>query len=212
MSAASVLAFKRQQLDEAGPTIQPHANIQTGGSKPWQVLSPGGLNVVPFPGLQADAVRLCAYQVPTGQSGACTGLAIQVVNSTNYVDGAGNAAWHIAKNGAPVPGYETILTQLGSLQQPLGTYILLQENDVIEVWVQGPTYYTSPGVPMPPNGYSIALLTGYVCYGGQGTYVNPSPAGGQPQRGAAPNRYGAHSNNGSQPNSFYPGSSQRRRF
>lgn len=166
-----VLQFKRELLHSQKPTIQPEANLQTGSTKPWQVISPGGQAQIAYPALNANAVILCSYTVPPGMSGVLKKLAI-VHNGAagSFVDNSGDAVWHVTLNGASVPGYETILCQLGSFEIPNDVYVFLQENDTLAIWVQGPVF--AGGVP--PVGYPAALMTGYLAYGGQGTYYNPT--------------------------------------
>jgi hypothetical protein len=178
-----VLAGKRAWIDSQKPTIQPEANLQTGSTKPWQAISPGGRAQIPYPELGELAVILCQYQVPAGMSGALKKIAI-VHNGAagSFVDNSGTAAWHMTLNNAAVPGYETILSQLGSFEIPIDVYLLLQENDVLAIWVQGPVYDT--GAPAPPVGFPAALMTGYLAFGGQGTYYNPSGSGNAPHHHA----------------------------
>ena len=170
---------KLEYLHSQKPTIQPEANLQTGSTKPWQVISPGGLAQIAYPALNANAVILCSYTVPPGMSGALKKLAIVHNGAANsFVDNSGTAAWHMTLNGASVPGYETILSQLGSFEIPNDVYVFLQENDTLAIWVQGPVY--TAGAPAPPVGYPAALMAGYLAFGGQGSYYDPNAKPQQP--------------------------------
>lgn len=191
----AILERKLRMLHSAEPTIQPTANVQAAGNKPWQVYAPGGAAQIAFPAEGANAVLLCQYQVPPLQSGALTGL-VTSANASNLVDNSGAAVWHLILNGISVPGFEDILSQLGSFQNPLQTYVTLQENDLLQLWVAGSTYAVASA-----TGYASGLLSGYVSYGGQGTYYDPRE-GGEPRRGAAQNRDYRGSDNGRAPNSF----------
>ena len=132
----SLLDRKLAMLHRAQATIQPTANVQSAGNKPWQVYAPGGAAQLAFPVLGANAILLCQYQVKPLQSGALTGLVTAAVAS-NFVDNSGAAVWHLTLNGAAVPGFEDILSQLGSFQNPLQTYVTLQDNDLVQLWVAG---------------------------------------------------------------------------
>lgn len=216
-----VLNRKLDYLHSRTPTIQPEANIQAAGNKPWQVISPGGIYQIGYPALDLYAVVLCSYQVPPGMTGALNALAI-VHNGAqgSFVDNSGLAVWHLTINGSSVQGYENILSQLGSFENPLGTYVLLQENDLLQVWVGGPTF--DLGSPNPPVGFPAALMAGYVCFGGQGTYNNPRTAAGAgngqptvpgfPLRGNGTGRYARGTNNGSPNNQFGTGPGRNRKF
>jgi hypothetical protein len=205
-----VIEAKFRHIHSLEPSIQSQANVQAAGNKPWQTLSPGGQNLISYPALGADAVILCAYYVPPSMSGALTALAI-VHNGAagSFVDNSGLAAWHLTLNGAPVPGYETILSQLGSFENPYGIYLPLQENDIVAIWVQGPVY--NNGNPAPPIGTPSALMSGYLCFGGQGTYYNPREDGNTPRANGS-SRYARGAQNGSMPNQFSQGISRNRQF
>ena len=201
---AELLNRKLGMLDHAGPTIQTTANIQAAGNKPWQVYAPGGSDQVAFPPVGDNAVLLCQYQVAPMQSGALTGLVTAATGGSNFVDNSGTAVWHLTLNGISVPGFENILSQLGSFQNPLQTYVTLQESDLLQLWVAGSIYAVASA-----TGYASGLLSGYVCYGGQGTYYDPREAGGAGggstealRRGNAQNRSFRGSDNGRAPNSF----------
>lgn len=194
-AANAILERKLAMLDAAEATIRPTANIQAAGNKPWTVYAPGGANQIAFPALYNNAVLLCSYQVPPMQSGALTGM-VTAANASNFVDNAGAAVWHLVLNGCSVPGFENILTQVGSFQNPLQTYVTLQENDLIELWVAGSIYAVTSA-----TGYASGSLTGYVCYGGQGTYYDPREAGDS-RRGNGQNRDYRGSDNGRPANSF----------
>jgi hypothetical protein len=196
LAEQSILGRKLRMLDMADPTIQPTANVQAAGNKPWQVYAPGGAAQVPFPAEYDNAVLLCAYQVMPRQSGALTGL-VTAANGSNFIDNSGTAVWHLTLNGISVPGFEDILSQLGSFQNPLQTYVTLQENDLLQLWVAGSTYAVASA-----TGFASGLLSGYVCYGGQGTYYDPREAGGGDRRGNGQNRDYRGSDNGRAPNSF----------
>jgi len=193
---AEVLNLKMHVLHHATATIQPTANVQAAGNKPWQVYAPGGAAQVAFPALGANAILLCQYQVKPLQSGALTGL-VTKANASNLIDNSGTAVWHVTLNGASVPGFENILSQLGSFQNPLQTYVTLQENDLIQLWVAGSIYAVASA-----TGFASGLLSGYVCYGGQGTYYDPREAGEPARRGNAQNRDYRGSDDGRAPNSF----------
>ena len=105
--------------------------------------------------------------------------------------------WHLTLNGAAVPGFEDILSQLGSFQNPLQTYVTLQENDLLQLWVAGAIYDAVGSA----SGYASGLLSGYVCYGGQGTYYDPRQDE-ESRRGYGQNRDYRGSDNGRAPNTF----------
>jgi len=199
-----ILQLKQQSLDRAKSTIDPEANVQPASARQWQVDSPGGANQPAYPVyfLYPTAVLLASFQVPSGMSGALTGLVIAHNGAAgSFIDNSGNAVWRLTKNGGSIPGYEQILSQVGSVQDPQGLYVVLQQNDLLQVWVNGPL----TDVPAPV-GNPFARMIGYLCYGGQETYVNPR---GGPRRhhhrGAGANRYSPGSNNGSSPNTFNAG-------
>ena len=191
----SLLDRKLAMLHRAQATIQPTANVQSAGNKPWQAYAPGGAAQLAFPVLGANAILLCQYQVKPLQSGALTGLVTAAVAS-NFVDNSGAAVWHLTLNGAAVPGFEDILSQLGSFQNPLQTYVTLQENDLLQLWVAGAIYAVGSA-----SGYASGLLSGYVCYGGQGTYYDPRQDE-ESRRGYGQNRDYRGSDNGRAPNTF----------
>jgi hypothetical protein len=195
----SSLDRKLAMLHTARATIRPTANVQAAGNKPWTVYAPGGADQVSFPVLNANAVLLCQYKVNPKQSGALTGL-VTVANGSNFVDNSGTAVWHLTLNGISVPGFENILSQLGSFANPLGTYVTLQENDLLQLWVAGSIYAVASA-----TGYASGLLTGYLCYGGQGIYYEPRDAG-DTRRGNGQNIDYRGSDNGRAPNSFGTGS------
>jgi hypothetical protein len=221
----SALDIKRNWLHTARATVRPEANVQDAGNKVWQSTTPititntgfrglfAGVYQIPYPLVGVAANLLCSYQVPPSMSGALTGLAtVHNGLAGSFIDNSGLAVWHLTINGCPVPGFENILSQLGSFENPLGTYLLLQENDLLAIWVGGPVYTTGAGLPLPPVGFPSALLTGYLCYGGQGTYTNPRSDSQDDDRGAAANRYSPGSNNGSPPNTASGGPSFNRHW
>jgi hypothetical protein len=193
-----MLQAKQANIGRMRSTIHPEANVQPASAKQWQIDSPGGANQPAYPLYDAAPVILASFQVPAGMSGALTGLVI-IHNGLagSFVDNSGDAVWHLTKNGASVPGYENILSQVGSTQNPQGLYLLLQQNDTLQIWVAGP----QTDVPAPV-GNPFARMIGWLNYGGQGTYFNPREGNGENQRGAGANRYAPGTNNGSQPNTF----------
>jgi hypothetical protein len=195
-----MLNRKRAALEHMESTVHPDANVQPASSKGWQASSAAGV-AYPAVGDGVQPVVLASYQVPMGMSGALTGLVIVHVGADgSFVDNSGVVAWHLTKNGFPVPGYENILAQVGSIQDPQGTYLLLQQNDLIQVTVN---CLIAGEVPV---GNPFAKMIGYLAYGGQGTYVSPSQQQQQRHhRRAGANRYAPGSSNGSGPNSFGAG-------
>ena len=195
-----MLQAKRSALGRIASTIQPDANIQPASSKGWQISSPAG---VAYPAVKAPLFSLASYTVPRGMNGALSGLVI-VHNGAagSFTDNEGIVVWHLFKNGYPVPGFEIITAQVGSIQDPQGTYLLLQQNDVVQVMVELPGTVAGDA----PVGSPFAKLIGYLSYGGLGAYTKPSGGAQQTQqRRAGSNRYAPGSNNGSAPNSFGAG-------
>lgn len=165
--------LKRQMLDQVGPTIDPQANVQTATAKSFSVDSIRG---VAYPALGNTPVLLLTYQVPTAMSGAINAMVIQHVGAAgSFADNSGNVVWHVFKNGAPVRGLGNVYAQIGSTQQPVDSYLLLQQNDLIQIFVE------CPGAP--PAGTPFARLIGFIDYGGIGTYVPQDGIGRGAQNG-----------------------------
>lgn len=163
--------WKRRLLQNVQSTVQPQANIQTASAKSFTVDSASG---IAYPAEGAAPIVLLSYQVRMGMSGAIQALVIEHMGAEgSFVDNSGNVIWHVLKNGAPVPGLENVKAQTGSIQTPAETYLLLQQNDLIQVLVE------CPGAP--PAGNPFARLIGYLAYGGLQTYT---PQQGETGNGA----------------------------
>jgi hypothetical protein len=106
--------------------------------------------------------------MPPGVNGALQGMII-VHNGAagTFLDNSGNLLWHLLRNGYPVPGWENLYAQVGSInpmwQQKVE--LLLQQNDLLEVLVEVPAGLAPVGTP-------FATLAGFVSYGGLQTYIN----------------------------------------
>lgn len=161
---AEMLAIKRRQIAHLKATILPSANTRTGFQRAWQSTTPAG---VVYPAAQFGPVSIAGYRVPPGVSGLLQTLII-VHNGAGFVDQSGVLLWHLLKNGYPVPGWENLTSQIGSIapywQPQKEIDLVLQQNDLIEVLVEVPTAVAAPA------GTPFAAMTGFISYGGLQTF------------------------------------------
>lgn len=73
-------------------------------------------NYIALPAIGASAT-IISIQIPTGNNGIITSIGNNLV-SGGWIEGAGEVTWQIARDGAPVDGYDAILGSLGSPANP----------------------------------------------------------------------------------------------
>lgn len=71
---------------------------------------------ISLPAIGASA-NIISIQIPTGNNGIVTNIGNNFVGG-GWTEGAGAVTWQIARDGAPVDGYDTILGSLGSPASP----------------------------------------------------------------------------------------------
>jgi hypothetical protein len=182
-----MLARKRAALAHMRSTVNPEANIQTASSKGWQQDSAYGLA---YPAEAAAPIELVRYQMPNGITGALTGLVIAHIGASgSFTDNSGQVVWHVLKNGFPVYNLGNIYVQIGQTNAPAGMYLLLQQNDLVQVLAECPTQAAPVGTP-------FARLVGYTSFGGLGTYMPDGTRSNRRQAGAGANTISTGSSNG----------------
>lgn len=73
-------------------------------------------NYINLPAIGATA-NIISIQIPTGNNGIITTYGNNFVGG-GWVEGGGAVTWQIARDGAPVDGYDTIVGSLGSPASP----------------------------------------------------------------------------------------------
>jgi hypothetical protein len=74
------------------------------------------VNYINLPAVGASA-NIIAIQIPTGHNAIITHIANNFVGG-GWTEGAGTVTWQIARDGAPVDGYDLIPASLGSPASP----------------------------------------------------------------------------------------------
>jgi hypothetical protein len=172
---AQILAQKRQALGQIQSTIPLSAGTQSTHSRTVQVDTPQPLPAYPAPA--ALPMTIVQYQVPAGMSGAISSLAIVHLGAAgSFTDGSGVLLWRLLKNGVPQKGLENLYVQIGSQTQLAQMFMLLQENDLIQITVQ------VPAGKVAPVGFPFARMLGYLDFGGLGA----KPPQGNATEAAAP--------------------------
>jgi hypothetical protein len=109
----------------AYPFEQGQDDVGSGGSyslPPW-IYPPSEfepidlVNYIALPVIGATAVVI-TIQIPTGHNGIITNIANNYVGG-GWSEGSGTVTWQIARDTAPVDGYDLILASLGSPANPV---------------------------------------------------------------------------------------------
>lgn len=168
---ADSLNQKRRRLATAQSTVPAAAGVQSAHSRAFQVDTPQPLAAYPAAG--AAPIVILSYRVPAKMSGALRELAI-VHNGAagTFGDGSGNVVWRVLINGVPQKGLEAIYAQIGSILQPAQMFLLLKENDLLQITAQVPAGKIAPAA----GTYPFARIGGYLDFGGLGSRV---PAAGR---------------------------------
>lgn len=149
----ALIRAKRTALESAvySPALLTPANQTLG--RPL-IVTPNPFPNYPAPG--AAAVEIIRYQVPRGMRAVLNKLAIVHVGG-GFVDGSGNVIWRVLVNGAGVKGMEALTSQVGSYSQPNDTWLVLEENDLVQVTVEVPAAQPA----MPPGTTTAARVHGF---------------------------------------------------
>ncbi|PSH05134.1 MAG: hypothetical protein CXZ00_02975 [Acidobacteria bacterium] len=157
-----MLALKMSRLSTIRSTIPLDAGVQTTHSRAIQVDSVQPLPAYPAAG--AAPVVILHYQVPASMSGALTLLCIAHLGAAGtFSDGSGVVVWRVLINGVPQKGLENIYVQIGSPNQLASMFLLLKENDLVQITAQ------IPAGKVAPAGNPFARIAGYLDYGGLGS-------------------------------------------
>ena len=102
-----------------------------------------GVIATPALGLTASVV---AFAMPSGYTGVVHWLS-NIFLGAGFTDGSGNIIWRVLRDAQAVEDYENITAQLGTLPVPTDTFILVGENQTVEI--------TVTTVVLPGGGTSI---------------------------------------------------------
>jgi hypothetical protein len=149
-------------LAAAQLAAQPAAPALTGedSSYPW-IFPPSGFQAfdtpgyIPMPAMGSGDVAIVSFTVPTGWDGVIKRFS---ANQTGpgFVQGSGALIFRVTVNGQAVRGYDTLLTELGSIQTPRVTDgILISAGDVVELVINNASY---AGIGAA---FVVATLAGY---------------------------------------------------
>lgn len=131
---------------------QPNIYEATASSHSLQLNSPGGIN---YPAA-GQSVTLLTYPVPSGQTLVITSAALANIGAA-IVDYQEILAWHLLRNGAGVKGFENLLAQLGTLQQPQPVNLIFNEGEILQATVS-----LLAGQVIPAGNVPAARLLGFV--------------------------------------------------
>lgn len=107
----------------------------------WENPSPGSRYfdkaasaVLPAPGA-ANRLSVLQFSCPTGFNGVVSGLANVTIGGA-FQDFSGTVIWRIFLNQTPVREYNNIQYSLGSIAQPVSTFIEMVDGDIIDFTVE----------------------------------------------------------------------------
>jgi hypothetical protein len=128
------------------PSTAPQTDIYTptAASHSLQLNSAGNLQ---YPAPNASTVLL-TYAVPAGQTLVISSMAIVNIGAA-LVDYQGALLWHVLRNGAGVKGFESMVAQVGSLQQPQPVNLIFNEGETLQVTVSVPQGQAAPAGNQP---------------------------------------------------------------